>query len=61
MGEEEWVKKEKETKGKGEEELVGILDGLVAPRLTADTDLSQQKENRAKGLPVPVPLPEHGP
>ncbi|KAL9016793.1 MAG: hypothetical protein Q9185_005881 [Variospora sp. 1 TL-2023] len=59
MREEEWVKKGE--KKERVEELVGILDGLVAPRLTADTDLSQQMENRAKGLPVPVPLPEHGP
>ncbi|KAI4086992.1 MAG: hypothetical protein LQ344_007120 [Seirophora lacunosa] len=59
--EEEWAVKAKKgggEKGDGAAELVGILQGLVAARLTDEADLRQQVENRGKGFPVPVPLPE---
>ncbi|KAI4137911.1 MAG: hypothetical protein L6R39_007050 [Caloplaca ligustica] len=42
-----------------DEELLRILEELVArPLMNKQEDLRQREENRKKGLPVPVPLPE---
>ena len=47
---EEW-----RTKRATEEELLRIVDGLVARSLDAEAERRQCEENREKGFPLPVP------
>lgn len=56
---EQWVY-ERGRREEGGSEVVKVVAALVAERLTEGADLKQQEDNKRKGLPVPIPLPESG-
>lgn len=49
---EEWVRARRE---EGDEELVGIVDGVVAPGLNEEGERRQVEEDRERGWPLEVP------
>ena len=49
---EEWLRARRE---EGDEELVGIVDGVVAPGLDEEGERRQVEEDRERGWPLEVP------